>query len=84
MSQFELKVWSLEKELFGGQVKSLKCKAIDGWVEIEPKHVPYINELQEGKIELILPDGTIKHFDSPSGFVKVDREAVHVFINPKQ
>ncbi|OGC12768.1 hypothetical protein A3J90_04545 [candidate division WOR-1 bacterium RIFOXYC2_FULL_37_10] len=81
MSLFDLKIWSVEGEIFAGRASLLKLKAVDGELEILTGHIPYINALSAGKIEFVKEDGNKMVLQADSGFVKVEKNNhVYVFI----
>lgn len=81
MDNFDLKIWTMDREVFSGKAFRLKAKALDGEFEILPNHINYINGLKDGIVEFSTDGGKKNQVKISSGFVKVDKNAVHLFVN---
>ena len=59
-----------DREIFTGEVKSVKVPGSDGQFQILKNHAPIISSLQKGAVEVIKADGSKLNFTIEKGFVE--------------
>ncbi|MEE9439688.1 MAG: ATP synthase F1 subunit epsilon [Saprospiraceae bacterium] len=76
----ELIVLTPEKEIFQGQIKSLKVPGTSGQFEILNGHAPIVSSLVTGPVRILVSDGSTKSFNITKGFVEVLRDEVSLLV----
>ncbi len=75
-----LTILTPEKELFDGEVTSVKVPGIAGQFEILRNHAPIVAALGEGDIRVINAQGEKKVYTIKKGFVEVLRNEVSLLV----
>lgn len=76
----ELVVLTPEKEVYKGNVKSVKVPGTKGQFEILKGHAPIVSSLQEGIIRIVDEDGKTFKFSIEKGFVEVIKNEVALLL----
>lgn len=69
-----------EKEIFNGDIKSVKVPGTSGQFEILKDHAPIVAALSEGEVRIISNDGNKTNFNIEKGFVEVLNNEVSLLI----
>ncbi|MCB0569197.1 MAG: hypothetical protein KDC66_05520 [Phaeodactylibacter sp.] len=64
-----------DKEIFRGEINSVKVPGTLGEFQVLKNHAPIVSSLEEGKITIVTAGGEYRYFDEESGSIKVDTEA---------
>ncbi|MCE2789414.1 MAG: ATP synthase F1 subunit epsilon [Saprospiraceae bacterium] len=75
-----LTILTPEKELFDGEVTSVKVPGISGQFEILRNHAPIVAALGEGDIRVINALGEKQFYSIKKGFVEVLRNEVSLLV----
>ena len=75
-----ISVLSPEREIYSGQISSVKVPGIDGQFEVLDNHAPLVSALGEGEVRMILADGKKESFSIESGFIEVLRNEVSLLV----
>ncbi|MDR1809321.1 MAG: ATP synthase F1 subunit epsilon [Prevotella sp.] len=76
---FELKIISAEKTLFGGKITTVTLPGTQGSFSVLPDHAPLVSSLSAGVIEY--NDGTqAATIEINGGFVDVNRNVVTICV----
>ena len=73
-----LEIITPEKELFSGQVTSVKFPGTNGEFEILNNHAPIISTLSEGKIRVITEQNKTEYFEINSGVIEMQKNKIIV------
>jgi F-type H+-transporting ATPase subunit epsilon len=76
----QLIVLTPEKEIYHGQVKSVKVPGTSGQFEILKNHAPIVSSLGEGEVRVIDSKGTKLSFTITKGFVEVMKNEVALLV----
>ncbi|ASU15494.1 F0F1 ATP synthase subunit epsilon [Actinobacillus pleuropneumoniae] len=77
-SQFELSVVSAEKEIFNGNVVSVRVSGIDGELGVYAGHTPLLTSIKPGMVKYTLEDGKEEFIYVSGGFLEVQPTIVTV------
>ncbi|WP_301098541.1 F0F1 ATP synthase subunit epsilon [Otariodibacter sp.] len=77
-SQFELTVVSAEKEIFSGQVTSVRVSGIDGELGVYAGHTPLLTAIKPGMVKYNFADGKEEFIYVSGGFLEVQPTIVTV------
>jgi F-type H+-transporting ATPase subunit epsilon len=77
----DLIILSPEKEIFNGEVASVKVPGSAGQFEILSNHAALVSSLKAGEIRLIDKAGTRTTFDIKGGFIEVLNNNVSIAVN---
>ncbi|EFM89098.1 F0F1 ATP synthase subunit epsilon [Actinobacillus pleuropneumoniae] len=77
-SQFELSVVSAEKEIFNGNVVSVRVTGIDGELGVYAGHMPLLTSIKPGMVKYTLEDGKEEFIYVSGGFLEVQPTIVTV------
>jgi F-type H+-transporting ATPase subunit epsilon len=69
-----------EKEIYNGQVKSVKVPGTGGQFEILKNHAPVVASLSEGEVRVIDSKGNKQSFVITKGFVEVMKNEVALLV----
>lgn len=75
-----LVILSPEKEIFSGEVKSVKVPGSDGQFEILNNHAAIVSSLQKGEVRVIKANGEKLTFDVTGGFAECLNNEVSVLV----
>jgi len=78
---FSLLVFSLDRELFTGDAKSVRVPGAAGELEVLAHHTPLISQLKEGDIIIETADGTQKKLPVAGGVLDVKEHEVVILAN---
>lgn len=78
VSQFELSVVSAEKEIFNGNVVSVRVTGIDGELGVYAGHTPLLTSIKPGMVKYTLEDGKEEFIYVSGGFLEVQPTIVTV------
>ena len=80
-----LTVLTPEKEMFSGEITSVKVTGTRGQFEILKGHAPIVSSLVEGKVRIIDKGGQTSEIEIKKGFVEVLRNEVSLLVQiPKK
>ncbi len=69
-----------DKEVFQGEITSVKVPGIGGQFEILKGHAPIVSALGEGEVRIIKGDGNRMSFSIEKGFVEVLKDEVSLLV----
>lgn len=75
-----LTILTPEKEIFNGEVKSIKVPGISGAFEILDNHAPIVSALSQGKVRLHTSDNGTIMYDITKGFIEVLNNEVALLV----
>jgi F-type H+-transporting ATPase subunit epsilon len=75
-----LTVLTPEKEIFDGQVTSVRVPGISGQFEILNNHAPIVAALSEGDVRILDAQGGKQVFTIKKGFVEVLKNEVSLLV----
>ncbi|MDD5382670.1 MAG: hypothetical protein PHH60_03335 [Candidatus Margulisbacteria bacterium] len=81
MSTFILEILTPDKLLFQGRASALSVKAVDGWLQVLPRHANYMNLLTAGELRLQTEDDTRLKIQHGGGVLEVSKEKVSVLVS---
>lgn len=64
-----------EKEIFHGNINSVKVPGSQGAFQVLKNHAPIVSSLEEGKVTIVTAGGGFRFFDEESGAIKESKEA---------
>jgi len=73
-------ILSPDKEIFSGEITSVKVPGIGGQFEILSNHAPIVSSLGVGKVRVIKKDGEKVIFDIEKGFIEVLNNEVSLIV----
>ena len=73
-----LEIITPEKEVFNGEVTSVKFPGTDGGFEILNNHAPIISTLEKGEIRIITNDKNTEKFDINGGVIEMQKNKIIV------
>ena len=73
-----LEIITPEKELFNGEVTSVKFPGTTGEFEILNNHAPIISTLSEGEIRVITSSNNTERFSITSGVIEMQNNKIIV------
>ena len=73
-----LEIITPEKQLFNGEVTSVKFPGITGEFEILNNHAPIISTLSEGEIRVITSNNNTERFSITSGVIEMQNNKIIV------
>lgn len=76
-----LLILSPEKEIFSGEVKSVKVPGTDGQFEMLDRHAAIVSSLKKGEVRVIKPNGEKLTFGVSGGFAECLNNEVSVLIS---
>ena len=74
----ELEIITPEKQIFNGEITSVKLPGINGGFEILNNHAPIISTLGEGEIRVITSDQKTEQFHINGGVIEMQNNKVIV------
>lgn len=77
-SQFELTVVSAERQIFAGQVTSVRVSGVEGELGIYAGHEPLLTAIKPGMVKFTLADGKDEFIYVSGGFLEVQPKVVTV------
>jgi len=79
-----ISVLTPEKEIFDGQITSVKVPGVSGQFEVLNNHAPIVSALGEGQVRLIQENGEKISFGIEKGFIEVLKNKVALLIQGYQ
>ena len=73
-----LEIITPEKQLFNGEVNSIKVPGTIGDFEILNNHAPIISSLKEGEIRIISTDNKVEKFQINGGVIEMKKNKIIV------
>ena len=73
-----LEIITPEKELFNGEVTSVKFPGTTGGFEVLNNHAPIISTLEKGEIRVITSDNTTENFTINGGVIEMQNNKIIV------
>ncbi len=70
----KISVLTPEREIFQGEVTSVKVPGTRGEFQILKNHAPIVSSLDPGVIHVVTAQGEYRYFDEESGDIKTDAE----------
>jgi F-type H+-transporting ATPase subunit epsilon len=80
MKGFALEIRSPAREIFFGQVTSLRAKALDGELGILADHAPLATVLDKGEVSYLPTDGELKELNIKGGFLLVKNNHAQILV----
>ncbi|QLB20774.1 F0F1 ATP synthase subunit epsilon [Vespertiliibacter pulmonis] len=77
-SQFELVIVSAERQIFCGQVVSIRVSGIDGELGVYAGHTPLLTAIKPGMVKFVFADGKEEFIYVSGGFLEVQPTTVTV------
>ncbi|AKO46159.1 F0F1 ATP synthase subunit epsilon [[Haemophilus] ducreyi] len=77
-SQFELRIVSAEKQIFNGQVVSVRVSGVEGELGIYAGHTPLLTAIKPGMVKYTLEDNKEEFIYVSGGFLEVQPTIVTV------
>ncbi len=74
----KLEIITPEKQLFSGEVTSVKFPGANGGFEVLNNHAPIISTLSKGVIKVITKEKDTKTFDINSGVIEMQKNKIIV------
>ena len=74
----EIEIITPEKELFRGEVSSVKFPGTSGGFEILNNHAPIISTLSKGEIKVTTNDKNTKEFEINGGVIEMQNNKIIV------
>ena len=71
---------SPEQVLFEGEASQVITRTTDGDIAFLAGHSPFLGTLVAGETRVYLPDGSVRRFDIPGGFVEVSNDTVSILV----
>jgi F-type H+-transporting ATPase subunit epsilon len=75
-----ISVLSPEKEIFSGEISSVKVPGISGQFEVLNNHAPIIAALEKGVVRIRKPNGESLEFTIEKGFIEVLHNEVSLLV----
>ena len=72
----ELEIITPEKELFSGEITSVKLPGTNGGFEILNNHAPIISTLKKGEIKVTTNDKKTKTFEVNGGVIEMQNNKI--------
>ncbi len=69
-----------DKEIFAGDIKSVKVPGVSGQLQILNNHAPLISSLKSGEVMVVKTDGASIKFNIEKGFLEVLRNEVSLLV----
>ena len=69
-----------DKEVFNGEINSVKVPGVDGQFQVLRGHAPLVSALSEGEVSIVKADGQKVTFGIAQGFVEVLRDEVSLLV----
>lgn len=76
-----LTISSPEKEIFDGEVKSVKVPGSAGSFTVLSRHAPIVSTLTKGTVVYVLPDGGEQRVEIEGGFIEMNNNVLSVCIS---
>lgn len=76
-----LVILSPEKEIFSGEVKSVKVPGSAGQFEILKNHAPIVSSLAKGEVRVLKGNGEKMTFNVEGGFVEMLNNEVSLLVS---
>jgi F-type H+-transporting ATPase subunit epsilon len=73
-----LEIITPDKQIFSGEVKSVKLPGSDGWFGVLKNHVPLISSLKKGNIKVVDEQKQPHSFSINGGIVEVLKNKIIV------
>ena len=74
-------VVSPEEVLFEGEATQVITRTTDGEIAFLAGHAPFLGTLVECETRVYLPDGSVRSFEIPGGFVEVSNDTVSILVS---
>ena len=78
LNKMTLEIISPEKQLFIGEIKSVKLPGTNGEFEILNNHAPIISTLNKGEIRIITVQQDIEKFNINGGVIEMQNNKIIV------
>jgi F-type H+-transporting ATPase subunit epsilon len=75
-----ISVLTPDKELFEGEIKSVKVPGTDGQFQILNNHAAIVSSLGNGEVALVKANGEKMNFGIKSGFIEVLNNEVSLLV----
>ena len=69
-----------DKEVFNGEINSVKVPGVGGQFQILRGHAPLVSALSEGDVSIVKADGQKVTFGISQGFVEVLRNEISLLV----
>ena len=75
-----ISVLTPDKEIFDGQITSVKVPGVSGQFEVLNNHAAIVSALGEGQVRLIMENGEKMTFGIEKGFIEVLKNKVALLV----
>jgi F-type H+-transporting ATPase subunit epsilon len=69
-----------EKELYSGEIISVKVPGTSGQFQVLKKHAPIVSSLGKGTVYIVKSDGSKMNFQITSGYIEVLNNQVSLLV----
>ncbi len=76
----QISVLTPDKEIFEGNITSVKVPGVSGQFEVLNNHAPIVSALGEGKVRLIKENGEKMTFEIEKGFIEVLKNRIALLV----
>ncbi|MFK8101726.1 MAG: ATP synthase F1 subunit epsilon [Saprospiraceae bacterium] len=76
----DIAVLTPDKEIFSGEITSVKVPGVSGQFEILSNHAPLVSALTEGEVRILKKDGQKMNFTIEKGFLEVLNNSVSLLV----
>ncbi len=76
----DIAVLTPDKEIFSGEITSVKVPGVSGQFEILSNHAPLVSALTEGEVRILKKDGQKMNFNIEKGFLEVLNNSVSLLV----
>ena len=76
----QISVLTPDKEIFDGEITSVKVPGVSGQFEVLNNHAPIVSALGEGEVRLIQENGEKITFGIEKGFIEVLKNKVALLV----
>jgi F-type H+-transporting ATPase subunit epsilon len=80
----QISVLTPDKEIFDGNITSVKVPGVSGQFEVLNNHAPIVSALGEGQVRLIQENGEKITFGIEKGFIEVLKNKVALLVQGYQ
>ncbi len=76
----QISVLTPDKEIFDGEITSVKVPGVSGQFEVLNNHAPIVSALGEGEVRLVKENGEKVTFGIEKGFIEVLKNKVALLV----
>ena len=79
-NKMTISILTPDKEIFAGDIKSVKVPGVSGQLQILNNHAPLISSLQRGEVTVVKTDGASIKFAIEKGFLEILHNEVSLLV----